>query len=108
MDAADFDYELPAAAIAQVPIEPRDAARLLVDRGPRSRPSTGLSPTSPSCVGPGDVLVVNDTRVLPARLQMRKATGGAVEVLAARATAPTGHGRRWCRPSRRVATGHAS
>ena len=81
MDVADFDYELPERAIAQVPTEPRDAARLLVDRGPASPPAHRTVADLAELAGPGDVLVVNDTRVLPARLQMRKTTGGAVEVL---------------------------
>ncbi len=76
---ADFDYDLPDAAIAQEPVEPRDAARLLVALGPdvahaRVRDLPGL-------LEPGDLLVVNDTRVLPARLRLRKATGGVAEVL---------------------------
>ena len=75
----DLDYALPPEAIAQVPIEPRDAARLLVDCG------NGIAHRHigdlPGLLGPGDVVVVNDTRVLPARLRMRRATGGAVEVL---------------------------
>lgn len=75
----DLDYELPAAAIAQSPVEPRDAARLLVDCGDgiEHRRVSDL----PALLGPGDVVVVNDTRVLPARLRLRRATGGAVEVL---------------------------
>ena len=75
----DLDYELPPTAIAQAPVEPRDAARLLVDHG------DGVSHLRvsdlPGLLGPGDVVVVNDTRVLPARLRLRRATGGAVEVL---------------------------
>ena len=75
----DLDYELPAEAIAQAPVEPRDAARLLVDCGDRvaHRRVSDL----PELLGPGDVVIVNDTRVLPARLRLRRATGGAVEVL---------------------------
>ncbi len=75
----DLDYKLPAVAIAQSPVEPRDAARLLVDCGDgiEHRRVSDL----PALLGPGDVVVVNDTRVLPARLRLRRATGGAVEVL---------------------------
>ena len=76
-----MDYELPPAAIAQVPVEPRDAARLLVDRGLAAPPEHRCVTDLPSLVRPGDLLVVNDTRVRPARLRMHKPTGGAVEVL---------------------------
>ncbi len=76
---ADLDYDLPPAAIAQSPLPQRDRARLLVDGadGISHRRVSDL----PELLGPGDVVVVNDTRVLPARLRMRRATGGAVEVL---------------------------
>ena len=75
----DLDYELPATAIAQSPLPERDQARLLVDHGDRvaHRRVSDL----PEFLGPGDIVVVNDTRVLPARLRLRRATGGAVEVL---------------------------
>ena len=76
----ELDYELPAARIAQVPIEPRDAARLLVDRGtapPEHRTVADL----PDLLADGDVVVVNETKVIPARLRLRRATGGAAEVL---------------------------
>lgn len=75
----DLDYKLPAEAIAQTPLGERDRARLLVDRGDRveHRRVSDLG----ELVGPGDVMVVNDTRVFPARLRLRRATGGAVEVL---------------------------
>jgi S-adenosylmethionine:tRNA ribosyltransferase-isomerase len=81
MDTAAFDYELPDAAIAQTPVEPRDAARLLVDEGPGRAPSHLHVRDLPSLVGPGDVVVLNTTRVLPARLLTQRDTGGAVEVL---------------------------
>ncbi len=80
MRIEDFDYELPAELIAQSPIEPRSAARLLVDRGeapPEHRRIADLV----EILQPGDLLVVNDTRVIPARLRLRRASGGAVEVL---------------------------
>jgi S-adenosylmethionine:tRNA ribosyltransferase-isomerase len=72
-------YELPPTAIAQSPIEPRDAARLLVDRATsvEHRAVRDL----PSLLREGDLVVVNDSRVLPARLHLTKSTGGAVEVL---------------------------
>jgi S-adenosylmethionine:tRNA ribosyltransferase-isomerase len=76
----DIDYDLPVRLIAQSPIEPRDAARLLVDTGtgvPLDRHVRDL----PDILRAGDVLVVNDTRVVPARLHLQRRTGGAVEVL---------------------------
>jgi S-adenosylmethionine:tRNA ribosyltransferase-isomerase len=106
MDTADLDYPLPADAIAQVPVEPRDAARLLVDEGPDRAPSHQRVADLPDLLLPGDLLVVNDTRVRPARLHLRKPTGGHVEVLLLEA-----HGDgRWealVRPSRKVPPGTA-
>lgn len=81
MDTADVDYDLPLDAIAQTPAEPRDAARLLIDEGVGSPPRHGHIPDLVGLVRPGDVVVVNTTRVLPARLRLHKPTGGAVEVL---------------------------
>jgi S-adenosylmethionine:tRNA ribosyltransferase-isomerase len=80
VDVADFDYALPARAIAQTPVEPRDAARLLVDRGPGRPPVHRRVRDLPELLQPGDVVVVNETRVIPARLRLRRATGGAAEV----------------------------
>ena len=77
----EFDYELPPSAVAHVPVEPRDSARLLVDRGPCQAPQHRHVADLPSLLEPGDVLVVNETRVMPARLPLRKGTGGAAEVL---------------------------
>jgi S-adenosylmethionine:tRNA ribosyltransferase-isomerase len=104
MRTDELDYHLPEAAIAQHPVEPRDAARLLVDRGPRQAPEHRLVADLPELVGPGDVVVVNDTRVRRARLRGRKATGGQVEVLL---VAALGDGR-WealVRPGRRLRDG---
>ena len=81
MDSAAFDYSLPAAAIAQRPLEERDAARLLVDEGEGREPDHRIVRDLPELLEPGDLLVLNTTRVLPARLVLRKDTGGAVEVL---------------------------
>ena len=84
----------PTDRIAQVPIEPRDAARLLVDRGdapPEHRHVAEL----PDLLHEGDVVVVNESRVIPARLRLRRATGGAAEVLLLEpVTADDGAGRR--------------
>ncbi|MEK7293098.1 MAG: tRNA preQ1(34) S-adenosylmethionine ribosyltransferase-isomerase QueA [Actinomycetota bacterium] len=80
MHIDDIDYVLPEGLIAQIPIEPRDAARLLVDQGsgtPLHRKMTDIG----EFLEPDDVLVVNNTRVIPARLRLHRATGGAVEVL---------------------------
>lgn len=108
MDTAEVDYELPEAAIAQTPTEPRDAARLLVDGGPARAPRHGRVTDLPSLIRPGDVVVVNTTRVLPARLHLTKSTGGAVEVLLLEPV--TADERTWealVRPSRKVAPGTA-
>jgi len=78
----DFDYSLPPAFIAQTPIEPRDAARLLLLDRTQSMLGDHHVRDLPQLLKPGDVLVLNDTRVLPARLWARKRrTGGRVEIL---------------------------
>jgi S-adenosylmethionine:tRNA ribosyltransferase-isomerase len=104
MDLADFAYELPEAAIAQAPVSPRDRARLLVDRGAKQPPRHAAVADLPSLVGPGDVIVVNTTRVLPARLHLRKETGGAAEVLLLERTGP-GAWEALVRPGRRLPPG---
>jgi S-adenosylmethionine:tRNA ribosyltransferase-isomerase len=76
----DLTYDLPADRIAQTPIEPRDAARLLVDRG--SAPAEHRHVRDlPDLLRPGDLLVVNESRVIPARLRVQRVSGGAAEVL---------------------------
>ena len=79
MDTSNFDYDLPASAIGQTPAEPRDSARLLVDQ--RNGVGHHTVADLPSLLEPGDLVVVNDTRVLPARFNLHKPTGGAVELL---------------------------
>jgi len=74
----DFDYDLPQRFIAQRPAEPRDASRLLVLDRTRDRITHGLFRDLPSYLNPGDVLVLNETRVIPARLRARKRPGGGV------------------------------
>ncbi|GAB4254709.1 tRNA preQ1(34) S-adenosylmethionine ribosyltransferase-isomerase QueA [Deferrisoma sp.] len=80
MRIKDFTYELPPDRIAQTPAEPRDASRLLVLRGAEGWEDARFLDL-PRYLEPGDLLVVNDTRVLPARLLGRKPTGGKAEVL---------------------------
>jgi S-adenosylmethionine:tRNA ribosyltransferase-isomerase len=83
----DFTYVLPPERIAQTPAEPRDTSRLLVVRRGGAAPG-GPPPWQdavfrdlPGLLSPGDLVVTNDTRVLPARLWGRKASGGRAEVL---------------------------
>ncbi|MBM3638445.1 MAG: tRNA preQ1(34) S-adenosylmethionine ribosyltransferase-isomerase QueA [Actinobacteria bacterium] len=80
MQLSDINYELPESLIAQRPIEPRDAARLLIDRGPAEPEHRSVRDLT-EYLQDGDLLVVNDTRVLPARLNLTRTTGGAAEVL---------------------------
>lgn len=81
MDVSLFDYELPRELIAQQAVEPRDAARLLVLHRAREALDHRTVADLPQLLAAGDLLVVNDTRVIPARLVTRKPTGGRVEVL---------------------------
>lgn len=81
MNLAAFDYTLPDELIAQEPCERRDASRLLVlDRGTGERRHLRFDEIGGE-LRAGDLLVFNDTRVIPARLHGSKATGGAVRVL---------------------------
>jgi S-adenosylmethionine:tRNA ribosyltransferase-isomerase len=88
LKTSDFDYDLPESYIAQTPVEPRDSSRLLV----LNRATGELAHRRFSDIGeylnPGDLLIVNDTRVMPARLHARKPTGGAVEILMLRRLRP--------------------
>ena len=81
MKTSDFDYNLPESSIAQTPVEPRDSSRLLV----LHRNTGELEHRSFREIGdylrPGDLLVLNQTRVIPARIYARKETGGRVELL---------------------------
>ena len=80
MHLSDIDYELPEKLIAQHPVEPRDSARLLVATHPDRVEHKHMTDLV-DMLEAGDVLVVNDTRVLPARLALHRKTGGAAEVL---------------------------
>ena len=81
MKTSDFYYDLPQELIAQTPLERRDASRLLcLDRETGAREHRYFTDL-PEYLHPGDTLVVNNSRVLPARLLGERPTGGAVEVL---------------------------
>ncbi|MDE2234581.1 MAG: tRNA preQ1(34) S-adenosylmethionine ribosyltransferase-isomerase QueA [Gammaproteobacteria bacterium] len=84
MRRQDFHYELPAELIAQHPLPQRSASRLLCLEGASGALADRHFCDLPALLHPGDLLVFNDTRVIPARLYGRKASGGAVELLVER------------------------
>lgn len=77
----DFNYDLPLERIAQTPVEPRHASRLLVMNRAAGTLEHRTFWDVLDYLRPGDLLVINQTRVLPARIYARKATGGKVELL---------------------------
>ena len=81
MLTSDLDYELPEDLIAQAPAEPRDASRLMVLDAAAGTIEHRTFRELPIFLRPGDALVLNETKVLPARLKARKPTGGEVELL---------------------------
>ena len=104
----DFDYDLPQELIAQTPIEPRDSSRLLV----LNRATGGIEHRHFRDIGdylrPGDLLIANQSRVIPARLLGKRVeTGGAVEVLllAERRDLGPDHWETLVRPGRRLREG---
>ncbi len=104
MELADFDYELPPELIAQRPAERRDSSRLMVIRRAGRTIEHRSFSDLPELLAPEDLLVLNDTRVFPARLFGRKPSGAEVEVLLLREDAP----RLWealVRPGRRCPPG---
>ena len=105
MRTSDFDYPLPRELIAQTPMEPRDRSRLLVlDRG-RGTLAHHRFNELPSLLRNGDLLVFNDSRVIPARLYGHRAdTGGRVELLLLRRDVP-GVWQCLGRPARRLRPG---
>src|SRR5579872_1251931 len=84
----DFHYELPAELVAQEPLPERGSSRLLVLDGAVGSITDRTFAELPELLRPGDLLVRNDTRVLPARLRGEKDTGGRVELLLERITGP--------------------
>lgn len=81
MHPSDFHYELPDELIAQRPLPERTGSRLLVLDGETGRHEDRRFADLPACLREGDLLVLNDTRVIPARLYGRKPTGGRVEIV---------------------------
>src|SRR6267378_3437497 len=104
MRIADFDYPLPLASIAQEAAEPRDSARLMrLPRG-EGEPTDHVFRDLPRLLRPGDLVVVNRSRVFPARLVGRRDGGGAAEVFLLRDVGDD----RWealVRPGRRLRPG---
>lgn len=100
MRSTELDYDLPEELIAQQPVEPRDASRLLVYERETGAVRHRTLAELPEELG-GELVVVNDSKVVPARLRLRRASGGAVEVLLLERLG----GDRWealARPSRRL------
>ena len=77
---SNFDYELPQHMIAQKPVEPRDASKLMVINTSSESIEHKIFKDIIQYLNPGDVLVLNNTRVIPARLFLRKRTGARVEI----------------------------
>jgi S-adenosylmethionine:tRNA ribosyltransferase-isomerase len=105
MKTSDFDYHLPQERIAQEPVEPRDSSRLMVlDRKNNTTCHKVFNQLSELLV-PGDVLVFNNSRVIPARIRGKRAsTGGNVEILLLKKVAPL----TWevlAKPARKLKTG---
>lgn len=104
MKTSDFSFYLPEELIAQTPLERRDASRLLCLDKVSGTTEHRVFSELPELLRPGDCLVMNDSRVLPARLMGARETGGAVEVLLLR---DLGGGRWECmtRPGRKAKPG---
>ena len=81
MKTSDFEYHLPESSIAQTPLEPRDSSRLLVLNRQTGKLEHRIFNEIGNYLNPGDLLVLNQTRVIPARIYARKPTGGKVELL---------------------------
>jgi S-adenosylmethionine:tRNA ribosyltransferase-isomerase len=101
MHLSDFDYSLPPRRIAQTPIEPRDAARLLVLDRATGEVAHRQVRDLPDILRAGDLLVVNRSRVLPARVRGRLRGGGRAELLLLKRLGP-GRWEALCRPARRL------
>jgi S-adenosylmethionine:tRNA ribosyltransferase-isomerase len=103
--SSELDYELPEALIAQRPADPRDASRLMVIDASRGTISHHAFRDLPGFLSPEDALVLNETKVLPARVRARKPSGGAVELLFLRDLGTDGAWEVLARPSKRLRPG---
>src|ERR1700712_2085309 len=88
MKLDDFDYHLPHELIAQLPLRERTASRLLHLDGPTGALRDLKFANIVELIAPHDVLILNDTRVIKARLMGRKKSGGKVELLVERVLGP--------------------
>ena len=84
MELSEFDYDLPKELIAQEPTKERDASRLLVLDREKDGVSHHTFPDILSLLRPDDVLILNDTRVLPARIRLYRETGAKIDALLVR------------------------
>jgi S-adenosylmethionine:tRNA ribosyltransferase-isomerase len=105
MDIADFAYDLPPEQIAQEPLADRDASRLLVLERRSGVTSHHAFRDLPELLVAGDLLVVNRSRVIPARLLGRRKNGGAAEILLVRPLPSPGAWEALTRPGRRLRVG---
>jgi S-adenosylmethionine:tRNA ribosyltransferase-isomerase len=105
MDTSELDYELPPELIAQRPLERRDSSRLLVYERATGDVRHRRFDELPDEIGGGTLTVVNDTRVLPARLRLRRPGGGEAEVLLLERLGADGLWEGLARPSRRLKAG---
>ena len=103
MNLNEFDYNLPDSAIAQEPLPVRTESRLLVDIENQIQHSKISD--FPDIIKSGDLIVMNNTRVLPARFYTRKATGGKVEILLLEESKEANEWEALVKPSRKIAPG---
>ncbi len=106
MQRADFEFELPAELIAQHPLPERSASRLMCLDGATGVVRHQVFRDLPDLLMSGDLLVFNDTRVMPARLEVWRETGGRVELLVERVLTP-GLARCHARPAKSLKAGQA-
>ena len=104
MDTAELEYELPPELIAQHPAERRDGSRLLVYRRRSGEIEHRAFSELPELLS-GELVVVNDTRVVPARLRLRRSSGGQVEILLLEQVGEDGLWEGLARPARRLRAG---
>ena len=105
METSALEYDLPPELIAQRPVERRDESRLLVCERSTGEVRHRRFSDLPDELSPDELVVVNDTRVIPARLRLRRPAGGEAELLLLEHTGPDGVWEALARPSRRLRPG---